>query len=530
MQRGVDERTIEPEQVPPGTSVVKYSATDNNGNKSTASTSITVVLPVPDTRAPAFPAPPDIVVKSSSSTSVSYGDLLIWDNYDPSPSLACSPESGSSFGPGLGRVDCTVSDNAGNQRHRVFYVLVEASSATRTSLYENRFASDLGSVYIKERTWSDNGRVCRGADMKPSSNTSVYSLSHSQESGGTAHLRYTTECWSGFTGAAASFSVVPGTATSTLAASFDYRSLADLRGLLHINHVNNMEFIVYDSEGCLLDIGKPVTGREAGVVYLDDTGWGHVEALVPQIGPATCPCEIYVYTRDLWADIWKKQLYIDNLVLELVPPAPVASAPGAPQVPDPPNLLTVDELFAMKNYEDTRVVIVEKRAHDDSVLVSWDHEDWARDYKVIIHPVGERSDRFADIASGGQDSYRFVNLEPGTEYVATVGERGDDSTQASVKIRTTEAGTHPYDPGLYLSARQDGDTVRLSWTDINDTGSQRYRVERSVDGGPFEEIDRQPGTATEARDRTEPGGQVSYRVFEWVGKQKLYSDAVPLAR
>ena len=62
--------------------------------------------------------------------------------------------------------------------------------------------------------------------------------------------------------------------------------------------------------------------------------------------------------------------------------------------------------------------------------------------------------------------------------------------------------------------------------------SQRYRVERFIDGGPFKEIERRPGAAAEARDRTEPGRpdrQISYRVSEWAGKQKIYSDAVSLS-
>ena len=192
----------------------------------------------------------------------------------------------------------------------------------------------------------------------------------------------------------------------------------------------------------------------------------------------------------------------------------------------PPNLLTVGELIAMQDYSDSRVVIVEKRAHDDSVLVSWDHDRWARDYKVAIHPTDDRSAKFADVVSGA-DSYRFINLQPDTEYVVSVGERGDDSTQASVSVRTLQAGTHQFDPGLHLSAWQDGNEATIVWSDHNGEGSDRYRVERSVDGGPFAEIENQPGAGTAATDAVDPewrGKQVSYRVFEWVGNQKLYSD------
>ena len=62
-------------------------------------------------------------------------------------------------------------------------------------------------------------------------------------------------------------------------------------------------------------------------------------------------------------------------------------------------------------------------------------------------------------------------------------ERGDDSTQASVVIRTPESGTHPFDPDLDLSARQDGNTAHVSWTDSNGEGNDRHRVERAVGDG-----------------------------------------------
>ena len=120
----------------------------------------------------------------------------------------------------------------------------------------------------------------------------------------------------------------------------------------------------------------------------------------------------------------------------------------------------------MQDYADSRAVIVEKRAHDDSVLVSWDHDRWARDYKVVIHPADNKSAKFADVVSGA-DSYRFINLQPDTEYVVSVGERGDDSTQASVSVRTLQAGAHPFDPSLHLSAWQDGNDVAIIWSDHN---------------------------------------------------------------
>ena len=532
---GIRESSVRPELAPIGTTVIHYSATDTSGNGATVSRPVTLVAPQHDTLAPAFPAPPDIAVRQFSSTAtVSYSTMTVWDDYDPSPAVTCNPPSGSAFQEGTTKVDCSVSDASGNVRLRHFYVLVEASGATRASVHENGFDGGLGNALLKETTWNENGRVCGAMASSTSSATSVYSLSHSQEAGGSAHLKYSDECWSGHSGIASAFSVAPGSATSTLVASFDYRGLADLKQYTHINHVNNMHFTISDSQGRLLDLGKPLTGKEPGI--LNDTGWRSVTAVVPQVGPALCPCELYAYTGDFWSYTWKKQLYVDNVSVELVPAAPpgpsgasAASGQLGQAAPEPPNLLTVGELLAMQAHADSKAVIVEKRAHEDSVLVSWDHDDWGREYKVVIRPASDPSDKFADTVSGGEDSYRFVNLSPGTEYVVSVGERGNDYTQASVNVRTAEAGTQPFDPGLYLSARQDGGSVQIRWTDHNGGGADRYRVERSVDGGPFAEIENQPGAGTETTDSVNPewyGKQVTYKAFEWFGKQKLYSDEV----
>ena len=530
---GIRESSVRPELAPIGTTVIHYSATDTSGNGATVSRPVTLVAPQHDTLAPAFPAPPDIAVRPFSSTAtVSYSTMTVWDDYDPSPAVTCNPPSGSAFQEGTTKVDCSVSDASGNVRLRHFYVLVEASGATRASVHENGFDGGLGNALLKETTWNENGRVCGAMASSTSSATSVYSLSHSQEAGGSAHLKYSDECWSGHSGIASAFSVAPGSATSTLVASFDYRGLADLKQYTHINHVNNMHFTISDSQGRLLDLGKPLTGKEPGI--LNDTGWRSVTAVVPQVGPALCPCELYAYTGDFWSYTWKKQLYVDNVSVELVPAAPpgpsgasAASGQLGQAATEPPNLLTVGELLAMQAHADSKAVIVEKRAHEDSVLVSWDHDDWGREYKVVIRPASDPSAKFADAVSGGEDSYRFVNLSPGTEYVVSVGERGNDYTQASVNVRTAEAGTQPFDPGLYLSARQDGGSVQIRWTDHNGGGADRYRVERSVDGGPFAEIENQPGANTETTDSVNPewyGKQVTYKVFEWFGKQKLYSD------
>ena len=178
--------------------------------------------------------------------------------------------------------------------------------------------------------------------------------------------------------------------------------------------------------------------------------------------------------------------------------------------------------------EGATVEITDIDIHDTSILMSWNMFGDEKQYKAVIAPVSDPRSKHADVVQGIA-SYRFVNLEPDTEYEIRVGVRGDDSTQAIRTVKTLPVGQMEYYSGLSLGATITSGIVNLSWADINDTGDGRYRVERSVDGEPFAEIAGQPGSATQVADSIKPewsGKQVSYRVFEWVGKQKLYSDAI----
>ena len=169
---------------------------------------------------------------------------------------------------------------------------------------------------------------------------------------------------------------------------------------------------------------------------------------------------------------------------------------------------------------------IEARAR--SVRVSWNPFGDQNQYEAVIAPAADPKSKFAGTVQDSV-SYRFVNLEPDAEYEVRVGARGDDSTQAARAVKTLPAGQMPYYAGLNLAVTAVPGSVDLSWTDNNDAGSDRYRVERSVDGGPFVEMENQPGAGTEIADRPDPawsGKHVKYRVFEWVGSQKLYSERV----
>ena len=181
------------------------------------------------------------------------------------------------------------------------------------------------------------------------------------------------------------------------------------------------------------------------------------------------------------------------------------------------------------------VEILGVEAYSDALALHWNVFGDSAEYKAVLAPSSSPNSKTADIASDS-DRYVFVNLEPDTEYEVRVGVRGDDSTQSARTVRTMPEGALPFHADLYPSVAVTGDAASLRWMDVNGVGEGRYRVERSVDGGPFAQIENQPGAGTAVRDALDPewrGKPVSYRVFEWVGSQKLYSDAVsfvPLPR
>ena len=177
---------------------------------------------------------------------------------------------------------------------------------------------------------------------------------------------------------------------------------------------------------------------------------------------------------------------------------------------------------------DGSVEILGIDTYSDGIMLHWNMFGDNTEYKAVIAPASSPRSKTADIATD-TDRYMFVNLEPDTEYEVRVGVRGDDTTQSVRSVTTMPEGASPFLADLYPSVSVAGDMASLQWLDVNGVGEGRYRVERSVDGGPFAEIENQPGDDTTAMDSVDPewrGKQVSYRVFEWVGNQKLYSDAV----
>jgi hypothetical protein len=96
-----------------------YRATDACGNQSTCTQLITVL----DTIAPVITCPSDIVVQSrDSSDAVAVYDLPTATDNCVTPTVVCSPPSGSVFQLGVTRVTCTATDACGNSSSCSFSV------------------------------------------------------------------------------------------------------------------------------------------------------------------------------------------------------------------------------------------------------------------------------------------------------------------------------------------------------------------------------------------------------------------------
>ena len=132
-------------------------------------------------------------------------------------------------------------------------------------------------------------------------------------------------------------------------------------------------------------------------------------------------------------------------------------------------------------------------------------------------------------ASVLESGYRFTGLEPSTPYVVKVGVRGDDSTQSTVRATTLAPGGAALPSGLNLTARlaPSPAAIELDWTDTNGAGGGRYGVVVSMNGAPFAPSGIGPGSDTSAEQAVRPGWlnqTVTYKVFERIGPQRLYSN------
>jgi HYR domain len=122
-----------------GTTPVDCSASDGRGN--TGHAFFNVIVTLLDSEAPSFTTVP---ASSSNQATSAAGAPVSWtiaasDNIDPSPTISCTPSSGSTFPLGTTPVSCTASDDAGNTSAPVsFDVSVVDTIAPTLSLPGNQ--------------------------------------------------------------------------------------------------------------------------------------------------------------------------------------------------------------------------------------------------------------------------------------------------------------------------------------------------------------------------------------------------------
>ena len=109
-----------------------------------------------------------------------------------------------------------------------------------------------------------------------------------------------------------------------------------------------------------------------------------------------------------------------------------------------------------------------------------------------------------------------------------VDPRGDDAAQSHLQFMTLSDGQMPYDSQIDLTVNSISDGHELSWTDSNDIGNNRYIIERTVDDIPInvKTIVSEPYLFVESSDSSWSGKTVSWKIFEYLENQKLYSNSV----
>jgi hypothetical protein len=119
--------------LPVGSYTVTCSASDSAGNSTSdpgasGDTSYSVI--VTDVSAPSISVPDDfsVAADSASGATVDYS-VIVTDNADPSPSLVCSPASGTLFPFGTTTVTCDAEDASGNTASASFVVTVQYGNA-----------------------------------------------------------------------------------------------------------------------------------------------------------------------------------------------------------------------------------------------------------------------------------------------------------------------------------------------------------------------------------------------------------------
>ena len=118
---------------PVGTTTVTCSATDTHGN--TGSNTFHVTVTFIDTTPPVLTVPGNMSVSATNgSGAVVTFTATATDAVDPSPTVTCSPASGSTFPLGITTVNCTAKDASGNTSTKSFTVTVSDTTPPTIAL------------------------------------------------------------------------------------------------------------------------------------------------------------------------------------------------------------------------------------------------------------------------------------------------------------------------------------------------------------------------------------------------------------
>ncbi|MFL6496044.1 MAG: HYR domain-containing protein, partial [Nitrososphaera sp.] len=156
-----------------GPHTITAQATDKAGNTATAS--IKVTYTPPDTTAPTLQLPSTELVAEATSADgavVTY-TVTATDDRDPSPTVTCTPASGSTFPLGTTPVNCKATDAAGNKAEGSFNVIVKDTTAPTLQLPSTELVAEAtganGAVVTYTATATDNIDGTIAANCTPAS-------------------------------------------------------------------------------------------------------------------------------------------------------------------------------------------------------------------------------------------------------------------------------------------------------------------------------------------------------------------------
>ena len=152
---------------PLGRTTVDCSATDSGRLMTSGSFTVTVV----DTTPPVLhdlPGSIEVLTSSLTGAVARFATPTATDIADPSPTVACSPSSGSHFVMGATTVTCTATDSSGNESSAGFVVtVIQASAAFDQPIADATVfeASANRTIPIKVRLVHDGADVTSGQPM-----------------------------------------------------------------------------------------------------------------------------------------------------------------------------------------------------------------------------------------------------------------------------------------------------------------------------------------------------------------------------